>query len=117
MTLSSEQTDSSSVPRILGEVLSDARVQDCLWISLMEWDLRIEDVVLRPRLCVEGGVHPDGWALRVGLGPGVRLEALADGEGLQVTEVRLVVTPSTAPELLRRSRRVPVKGGRRHQPG
>jgi hypothetical protein len=116
VTLSSEQTSSPSVPQVLGEVLSDARVQDCLWIGLMEWDLRIEDVALRPRLCVEGGVHPDGWALRVGLGPGVRLEAFADSEGRHVTKVSLVVTPSRAPELLRRSRRMPVKGGRgRHR--
>ena len=40
--------------RILGEVLSDARVQDCLWVGLMEWDLRIEDVALRPRSAAEG---------------------------------------------------------------
>ncbi len=105
------------MPRILGEVLSDARVQDCLWIGLMEWDLRIEDVALRPRFCVEGGVHPDGWALRVGLGPGVRLEALAQDGGRAVTEVRLVVMPSKAPDLLRRSRLAPVKGGRRRRRG
>lgn len=101
-----------SVPRILSEVLSDARVQDCLWVGLMEWDLRIEDVALRPRFGAEGGVHPGGWALRVGLGPGVRLEALAGAVGKPVQEVRLVVAPARAPELLKRSWRVPVKGGR-----
>ena len=90
--------------RILGEVLSDARVQDCLWVSLMEWDLRIEDVALRPRSTAEGGACPDGWALRVGLGPGVRLEALTGPEGRPVRQIRLIVTPAVAPRLLQRSR-------------
>jgi hypothetical protein len=92
-----------STPQILGEVLSDARVQDCLWIGLMEWDLRIQDVALRPQFSAEGGVHPDGWALRVGLGPGVRLEVLAAASGAPVKEVRLIVAPEVAPRLLGRS--------------
>jgi hypothetical protein len=92
-----------STPQILGELLSDARVQDCLWIGLMEWDLKIQDVALRPRFSAEGGVHPDGWALRVGLGPGVRLEVLAAPSGTPVQEVRLIVAPKVAPSLLGRS--------------
>ena len=92
-----------STPQILSELLSDARVQDCLWVGLMEWNLRIQDVALRPRFSAEGGVHPDGWALRVGLGPGVRLEVLAAPTGAPVQEVRLIVAPTVAPSLLQRS--------------
>jgi len=89
--------------RILARLLSDSRVHDCLWVGLMEWDLRIEKVALRPRFPAEGGTHPDGWVLCVGLGPGVRLEALSEGEGEEVGEVRLVVAREAATGLLKRT--------------
>ncbi|MFO7767444.1 MAG: hypothetical protein R6W82_00550 [bacterium] len=90
-------------PEVVSAVLNDARVQDCLWIALMEWDLRIQDVVLRPRPAAEGGILPDGWVLCVGLGPGVRLEASCSRGGSMVHEVRLLVRPGSAPALLRRT--------------
>lgn len=96
--------DSVSVPRLLSELLNDTRVQDCLWVGLMEWDLKIQEVALRPRFGAEGGTHPDGWVLCVGLGPGVRLEVNAGMTGTPVDEVRLVVAPATAPQLIRRTR-------------
>jgi len=71
----------TAVPRLLGELLGDLRVQDCLWVGLMEWDLRIENVALRPRFGAEGGTRPDGWVLCVGMGPGVRLEVTAGCQG------------------------------------
>ncbi|MFC1499878.1 hypothetical protein ACFL6T_02520 [Candidatus Zixiibacteriota bacterium] len=95
--------ESSAIPRLLGELLSDLRVQDCLWVGLMEWDLRIQSVVLRPRLDAEGGTRSNGWVLCVGMGPGVRLEVMAGVEGAPVEEVRLVVAPDIAPDLLRRT--------------
>ena len=97
------QTAGSSVPRLLCELLSDLRVQDCLWVGLMEWDLRIQKVALRPRFSAEGGTHPNGWVLCVGMGPGVRLEVTAGNEGTPVEEVRLIVAPEMAPDLLRRT--------------
>ncbi len=69
----------------------------------MEWDLRIEDVALRPRFTAEGGIRPSGWVLCVGLGPGVRLEVNAGEKGAPVQEVRLIVAPSEAPKLLKRT--------------
>jgi len=106
----SAQTDGSAVPKLLGELLSDLRVQDCLWVGLMEWDLRIQNVVLRPRFDAEGGTRSNGWVLCVGMGPGVRLEVTAGNEGTPVEEVRLIVAPDIAPDLLRRTcwgRRLP----------
>ncbi|MFC1628109.1 hypothetical protein ACFL3H_03215 [Gemmatimonadota bacterium] len=97
------QTEGSTVPRLLGELLSDLRVQDCLWVGLMEWDLQIQNVVLRPRFDTEGGTRTNGWVLCVGMGPGVRLEVTAGNEGTPVEEVRLIVAPDIAPELLRRT--------------
>lgn len=91
------------IPQLLGDVLSDARVQDCLWVGLMEWDLRIQDVALRPRFTAEGGTHPSGWVLCVGLGPGVRLEVIAGRTGAPVHEVRLIVAPAVAPKLIQRT--------------
>ncbi len=93
----------TAVPRLLGELLGDLRVQDCLWVGLMEWDLRIENVALRPRFGAEGGTRPDGWVLCVGMGPGVRLEVTAGCQGVPVEEVRLIVSPGVAPELLHRT--------------
>jgi hypothetical protein len=95
--------DPHPIPRLLSRLLNDPRVQDCLWVGLMEWDLRIDKVALRPRTAAEGGTHPDGWVLWVGLGPGVRLEVASDQEGLHVREVRMVIDPGAAPRLLRRS--------------
>ena len=97
------QTDGSAVPELLGELLSDLRVQDCLWVGLMEWDLQIQNVVLRPRFGAEGGTRSNGWVLCVGMGPGVRLEVSAGIEGTPVEEVRLIVAPDVAPDLLRRT--------------
>ncbi len=100
-------------PDVVSAILDDARVQDCLWIALMEWDLRIQDVVLRPRSTAEGGTRPEGWVLCVGLGPGVRLEAACRAGGMPVHEVRLMVRPAAAPDLLRRTwRRRPGGAGR-----
>lgn len=91
-------------PEVVSAILNDARVQDCLWIALMEWDLRIQEVILRPRSTAEGGIQPEGWVLCVSLGPGVRLEAACRSEGgARVQEVRLVVRPTCAPTLLRRT--------------
>ncbi|GEM_PF-6164996 len=100
--------ENGSQARILANLLSDSRVHDCLWVGLMEWDLRIEKVALRPRFPAEGGARPDGWVLCVGLGPGVRLEATAGQKGSPVDEVRLVVAREAASGMLRRS------WGRRH---
>ena len=97
------QAGDVSIPQLLGDVLSDARVQECLWVGLMEWDLRIQDVVLRPRFAAEGGTHPNGWVLCVGLGPGVRLEVTAGRNGVPVQEIRLIVAPAKAPKLLKRT--------------
>ena len=97
------QTGDIPIPQLLGDVLSDARVQECLWVGLMEWDLRIQDVALRPRFAAEGGTHPNGWVLCVGLGPGVRLEVIADSKGIPVREIRLIVTPAAAPKLMRKT--------------
>jgi len=69
----------------------------------MEWDLRIEDVALRPRFAAEGGTRLCGWVLCVGLGPGVRLEVNSGEKGAPVNEVRLIVAPSEAPKLLKRT--------------
>lgn len=91
------------IPQLLGDVLSDVRVQECLWVGLMEWGLKIQDVALRPRFAAEGGTHPNGWVLCVGLGPGVRLEVLAGRKGTPVQEVRLIVAPATAPKLIRKT--------------
>ncbi len=91
------------IPQLLGNLLSDNRVQECLWVGLMEWDLRIEDVALRPRFTAEGGIRPSGWVLCVGLGLGVRLEVNAGEKGAPVQEVRLIVAPSEAPKLLKRT--------------
>jgi hypothetical protein len=91
------------VPRLLSRLLNEPRVQDCLWVGLMEWNLRIDRVALRPRPAAEGGIHPSGWVLWVGLGPGVRLEVTADREDCVVREVRMVIDPAAAPRLLRRS--------------
>ena len=93
----------SSIPCILGDLLGDLRVQDCLWVGLMEWDLKIEKVALRPRFGAGGGTRPDGWVLCVGMGPGVRLEVTAGDRGTPVEEVRLIVAPGVAPDLLHRS--------------
>ena len=93
----------TAVPHILGELLGDLRVQDCLWVGLMEWDLRIEKVALRPRFGAGGGARPDGWVLCVGMGPGVRLEVTAGCHGSPVDEVRLIVAPGVAPDLLHRT--------------
>ncbi len=91
------------IPQLLSDLLSDTRVQECLWVGLMEWDLRIEDVALRPRFAAGGGIQPNGWVLCVGLGPGVRLEVKAGAKGVPVKEVRLIVAPSEAPKLLRKT--------------
>ncbi len=100
--------DPHPIPRLLSRLLNDPRVQDCLWVGLMEWDLSIDRVALRPRPAAEGGTHPDGWVLWVGLGPGVRLEVISDREGWMVQEVRMVIEPGAAPRLLRRSLASPV---------
>ena len=92
-----------SIPGLLCELMNDPRVQDCLWVGLMEWDLKIQEVALRPRFGAEGGTHPSGWVLCVGMGPGVRLEVNTGPAGSPVDEVRLIVAPSLAPDLLRRS--------------
>ena len=93
----------TAVPRVLGELLGDLRVQDCLWVGLMEWDLRIEKVALRPRFGAEGGTRSNGCVLCVGMGPGVRLEVTAGCNGSPVEEVRLIVAPGVAPDLLHRT--------------
>ena len=92
-----------SVPELLCELLNDHRVQDCLWVGLMEWDLRIQDVALRPRFGAEGGTRPSGWVLCVGMGSGVRLEVVSGPGGEPIDEVRLVVSSSSAPDLLKRT--------------
>lgn len=97
------QSSEIPIPKLLGDLLSDKRVQECLWVGLMEWDLRIEDVALRPRFAAGGGTQPSGWVLCVGLGPGVRLEVNAGAKGVPVKEVRLIVAPSEAPKLLKRT--------------
>jgi hypothetical protein len=91
-------------PAVLAAVLSDPRVQDCLWVGLMEWDLRIRQVALRPRSAAEGGIQSDGWMLRIGLGPGVRLDVETGRAGSPVDVVRFVIRPSEAPDLLRRTK-------------
>ncbi len=106
-----------SEARILASVLSDSRVQDCLWVGLMEWELKIEKVALRPRFDAEGGPCPSGWVLCVGLGPGVRLEASADRDGRPVDEVRLIVAREAAPGLVRRSWRQSCRVGGGGGPG
>lgn len=90
------------LPGLLSRLLNDARVQDCLWVALMEWGLRIDKVALRPRTATEGGTRPDGWVLWIGLGSGVRLEVNTGPGGEQVGEVRLRIDPATAPRLMRR---------------
>jgi hypothetical protein len=96
-------SDGSGVPRVLSALLNDSRVQDCLWVALMEWGLHIDKVALRPRTVAEGGAHPDGWVLWIGLGPGVRLEVTAEQGNERVEEVRLRIDPAAAPRLLRRA--------------
>ena len=92
-------------PSMVAAFLNDARVQDCLWTGLMEWDLRIEAVALRPRFAAEGGTRPNGWVLQVGLGSGVRLEILGEAGGRRVEKIQMIIKPALAPELLRRTRR------------